>query len=96
MPEPSGTDVINPGVLKRLTGNDRFYSRGLFKEGSPVVAMFKLCLMCNKLPRIALEGSEAVWNRVRVLLFESKFPKNNNEVPSSFEEQLAKKDLLQR
>jgi P4 family phage/plasmid primase-like protien len=91
LPEPDGRDTINPGPLKRLTGNDRFYSRGLFKEGSPVVAMFKLCLICNRLPRIALEGSEAVWNRVRVLLFESKFPKNNEEVPKSFDEQIRRK-----
>ncbi len=91
LPEPSGTDVINPGILKRLTGNDRFYSRGLFKEGHSMVAMFKLCLICNKLPRITLEGSEAVWNRVRVLPFESRFPKYNHEVPLTFEEQLAQK-----
>ena len=91
LPEPSGTDVINPGILKRLTGNDRFYSRGLFKEGHSMVAMFKLCLICNKLPRITLEGSEAVWNRVRVLPFESRFPKYNHEVPLTFEEQLEKK-----
>ena len=91
LPEPSGTDVINPGILKRLTGNDRFYSRGLFKEGHSMVAMFKLALICNKLPRITLDGSEAVWNRVRVLPFESRFPKYNHEVPLTFEEQLKQK-----
>ncbi len=91
LPEPSGKDTINVGILKRLTGNDRFYSRGLFKEGSPTIAMFKLCLMCNKLPRLSEPDDAAVWNRLRVLIFESLFPKNNDLVPKSFDEQISKK-----
>ena len=90
LPEPSGKDTISTGILKRLTGNDKVYTRGLFKEGKPMVATFKLCLMCNKLPRLEAED-QAVWNRVRVLVFESLFPKNNELVPKTFEEQIEKK-----
>ena len=89
--EPSGNSVIGCGILKRLTGNDTIYTRGLHKEAKPMVPMFKLCLICNRLPRIELDGSEAVWNRLRVLLFQSKFPKDSSEVPATFEEQIEKK-----
>ena len=88
--EPDGKDVITTGVLKRLTGNDEFYTRGLFKEGKNVVATFKMTLICNKLPRLSADD-QAVWNRVRVLPFESFFPKDSSLVPQTFEEQLKKK-----
>ena len=88
--EPDGKDVINAGIMKRLTGNDEFYSRGLFKEGKNMVAMFKMALICNKLPRLSADD-QAIWNRVRVLPFESKFPKDTSEVPHTFEEQLRQK-----
>lgn len=44
--EPDGKDVINQGILKELTGNDTFYNRTLFKEGTDITPMFKLCLIC--------------------------------------------------
>jgi putative DNA primase/helicase len=49
-----------------------------------------MCLVCNKLPRISSEET-AIWNRLLVLPYESRFPKNNNDVPKTFAEQLAKK-----
>jgi P4 family phage/plasmid primase-like protien len=88
--EPDNKDVINIGMLKELTGNDTMYVRGLYKEGKEVKPMFKLVLVCNKLPRLPCDDP-ATWNRIRVLEFESRFPKNASEVPKTFEDQLKKK-----
>lgn len=88
--EPDNKDVINIGMLKELTGNDSMYVRGLYKEGKEVKPMFKLVLVCNKLPRLPCDDP-ATWNRIRVLEFESRFPKNASEVPKTFEQQLEKK-----
>jgi len=88
--EPDNKDVINIGMLKELTGNDSMYVRGLYKEGKEVKPMFKLVLVCNKLPRLPCDDP-ATWNRIRVLEFESRFPKNASEVPKTFEEQIKKK-----
>jgi P4 family phage/plasmid primase-like protien len=88
--EPDGKDVINGGILKELTGNDSIYVRGLFKEGTEIKPMIKLTLICNKLPKLTAD-EPAIWNRVRVLLYESKFPKDQKLVPKTYEEQKAKK-----
>ena len=88
--EPDNKDVINIGMLKELTGNDSMYVRALFSKGKEVKPMFKLVLVCNKLPRLPCDDP-ATWNRIRVLEFESRFPKNEAEIPKTFEEQLKKK-----
>jgi P4 family phage/plasmid primase-like protien len=90
MQEPDGKDVINAGMLKELTGNDSMYVRGLFKDGREIHITFKLALICNKLPRLSADD-QATWNRVRVLMFESCFPKDASIVPKTYEEQKAKK-----
>jgi P4 family phage/plasmid primase-like protien len=84
--EPSPDERINPGILKELTGNDKFYARGLYQEGNDINAMFKLVLVCNTPPK--LESDQASWNRVRILPFESTFC---DDAPESYEEQLRQK-----
>jgi P4 family phage/plasmid primase-like protien len=88
--ESSKNDKINDGRLKELTGNDTFASRAHYGGFTKVIPTAKIALICNKLPSIG-STDPAIWNRVRVLPFESKFPKNNDEVPSTFEEQIEKK-----
>lgn len=90
MQEPDNKDVINIGILKELTGNDSMFARGLYSEGREFKPMFKLGLITNKL--VHLTGSDtAIWNRILVLPFEARFPKNPADVPMSTEEQFAKK-----
>lgn len=90
--EPSETDRINMGILKELSGNDKFYARGLHKDPKDVNPMFKLIMICNKPPTIPnSQNDQATWNRVRIIPFESKFPKDKSLVPNTFEEQLEKK-----
>ena len=88
--ETSKKDKIVDGKLKELTGNDKFQSRAHYGAFEKVDATFKIALICNKLPAIGSDDP-AIWNRVRVLPFESRFPKNNDEVPPTFEEQVKKK-----
>lgn len=88
--EPDGGDTINIGVLKEFTGNDRIYVRNLYSEGVNIKPMFKLAFICNKKPKVQTDDS-ATWNRVRVLPFESRFPKDESIIPTTFKEQVEKR-----
>jgi P4 family phage/plasmid primase-like protien len=88
--EPEGSDTINSGILKELSGNDKIFVRGLFEAGKEIRPMLKLIFICNKLPKLTADD-QATWNRVRRLVFESKFPANPVDVPKTVKEQIAKK-----
>ena len=91
--EPNSDETINIGILKNLTGNDKFYARDLFergKEGREITPMFKLIFICNKLPKLKY-SDKAVWNRIRVIPFESTFCRSSDPAPESYEEQLRQK-----
>lgn len=86
--EPDPDEEIFTGVFKHLSGNDSIYTRDLFQKGkdvSEIVPMFKLFVICNKLPKIRKGGDKATWNRIRVIPFESTFSKT---APSTSEEQI--------
>lgn len=85
--EPDQSDIINVGILKELSGNDTFYARGLYKEGSEIKPMFKLILVCNEPPKIPY-SDKATWNRIRVIPFESTF---TDAAPDDYSEQLRTK-----
>jgi P4 family phage/plasmid primase-like protien len=87
-------EAINCGIFKRVSGNDSYYARDLFEKGKEtkeIKPLFKVFFICNKLPRFLKGGDKAVWNRVRVLPFESTFCKEENPAPESYEEQLKQK-----
>lgn len=89
--EPNNDESINPGPLKKYTGNDSIYARDLFEKGKDtreIKPMFKLVVICNKLPPIR-NADKAAYNRVRVLPFESTFCRT--DYPESYEEQLLQK-----
>ena len=91
--EPDGDEMINVGVLKHLSGNDSFYARDLFergKDGREIVPLFKLVVICNKLPKIKY-ADKATWNRIRVIPFEATFCRPGNPAPDTYEEQLRQK-----
>lgn len=93
MEEPDSDEIINSGIFKHISGNDKYYARDLFEKGKDVkeiTPMFKVIIVCNKLPRI--KGMDkAVANRVKVIPFESTFCKPDNPAPESYEEQLKEK-----
>jgi P4 family phage/plasmid primase-like protien len=91
--EPDSDEMINAGILKHLSGNDTFFARDLFEKGKEtreIKPMFKLNFICNKLPRIR-GADKAVWNRVRVIPFESTFCRPDDPAPDTIEEQLKQK-----
>lgn len=87
--ETDNADVLNCGTMKKLTGGDPFYARGLFKEPTKITPQFKLILHCNKLPNVSAED-KASWNRIRVLPFESTFVKSH-VAPKELKKQYTKK-----
>jgi phage/plasmid-associated DNA primase len=92
--EPDKDEEIHTGVFKHLSGNDSLYTRDLYQAGKDVqeiIPMFKLFVICNELPKIKKGGDKATWNRIRVIPFESKFPKDRSEVPTTVEEQFLRK-----
>ncbi len=91
--ETNSTDTINTGIMKELSGNDKFYARGLHKDPIDINPMFKMVMICNKPPQIssASQHDQAVWNRTRIIPFESYFPRDETLVPDTWEEQLEKK-----
>jgi P4 family phage/plasmid primase-like protien len=89
--EPDSDEMINGGIFKHLSGNDTFFARDLFEKGKDITEikpMFKLTFICNKLPKIR-GADKAVWNRVRVIPFESTFCSTG--YPQTYEEQLLQK-----
>lgn len=93
--EPSKEEAIHVGILKELSGNDTFYSRDLFQKGKDVkeiTPMFKLVIVCNDTPNIH-NADKAVWNRMRVIPFESNFLEYK-DIPELPEEQLQQKKFL--
>jgi hypothetical protein len=88
--EPSKDAKMQSDKLKELTGSDNTYIRTLYSKGGDVKFNFKMALVTNKLPRMDSD-EQAVWNRVRVLPYESIFPKDRSKVPDDFKEQLKKK-----
>lgn len=91
--EPDADEMINTGIFKHLSGNDSFYARDLFekgKDGREIKPLFKLVFVCNRLPRMKA-ADKAVWNRVRVIPFESTFCRPDNPAPDTYEEQLRQK-----
>lgn len=90
--EPDENEEINNGIFKQLSGNDTILCRDLFQKGKDmreIKPLFKVKLICNKLPSI--KGDRATWNRVRVIPFESTFCGEDDPCPDSYEEQLKQK-----
>lgn len=91
--EIAKNENLHIGMIKEMTGNDSFYARQLYEKGSDINPMFTLVLMCNEPPKIPAHD-EPTWNRIRVLPFESCFPKDNDPnrpIPVEFEEQMKAK-----
>lgn len=82
--EPNSRDVIQSGTVKEITGGvDTVYVRDLFQKGSKIVEMditIVPILIANKIPVIP-DCQEAIWNRTRVIYFDSKWSANAPEDP---------------
>lgn len=70
--EISEQDVFDIRSLKELTGNDSMYVRSLYSNGGTFIPQFTLFICCNKPPKVDV-SCEAVWVRLRILPYLSKF-----------------------
>lgn len=83
MQEPESSDRLNVGLIKELSGGDKIVARPLYCEAFEFVPLFKIVLMCNRLPVIpSTDGG--TWRRLRVVHFPSKFVDNPTE-PNEFQ-----------
>ena len=90
--EPEGNEQIREGAVKRYTGGDRFFARFLNQNGGSVDAMFKLVLMCNRIPEFTAT-SKALRNRLLYLPYLSSWVDNPPEDPQEqFRQRKFKKD----
>lgn len=83
--EPGESERLNIGLMKEMTGGDKLYSRGLYREGTEWKPQFKMILTCNHLPVVPSDDG-GTWRRIRVVRFESRFcespdPTKPNEFP---------------
>jgi len=91
--EPNSDETINIGILKNLSGNDTYLARDLFEKGreaKEITPLYKLIFITNKLPKLK-HSDKAVWNRIRVIPFESTFCRSDDPAPETYEEQLKQK-----
>ena len=88
--EPDPDELLNIGTLKHLSGNDSYFARDLHERGKQtreIKPMYKLIGICNDLPKLKY-NDKAIWNRIRVIPFESTFCE---DAPETYEEQLLQK-----
>ena len=86
--EPDDNETIKAGIVKSMTGNDRFFTRALFSNGEEIEAMYKLILITNKVPSIPNAG-RAIKNRVIIIPFLATFV--DKDYPEDEDEQYEKK-----
>lgn len=99
MEEPDeGDDItINNGLLKDWSGGGTLRGRPLYGELESFAPMFKLFFSCNAFPKITPE--EAMWRRLKVIHFKSKFIKKGVKISdpeTQFErdERVASEDFI--
>ena len=70
--EPDSGETFNVGILKELTGNDKFMARHLHKDPIEIKPQIKLFMTCNDLPNVP-SNDGGTWRRIRVIDYISKF-----------------------
>jgi phage/plasmid-associated DNA primase len=51
--EPDDRDAMKGGMIKRITGGDRIFTRALHDNGGSMELTFKTIMVCNRIPDIA-------------------------------------------
>lgn len=77
------TETFKKGIIKELSGNDSIFCRGLYSEGGEFLPMFRLIIVCNKVPRF-IGNDPAIIERVRIVPFLSTWC---DDAPEDLEEQ---------
>jgi P4 family phage/plasmid primase-like protien len=70
--ETDENESLNVGIIKEMTGNDKFLVRAMYQEPFEMQFQAKFFLQCNKLPVINAQDY-GTWRRIRVIEFSSRF-----------------------
>jgi P4 family phage/plasmid primase-like protien len=70
--ETDENENLNVGIIKEMTGNDKFLVRAMYQEPFEMQFQAKFFLQCNKLPVINAQDY-GTWRRIRVIEFSSRF-----------------------
>jgi phage/plasmid-associated DNA primase len=81
--EPDDRMNLSSGVIKRLTGGDRIFTRALHDNGGSMELTFKTIMVCNRIPTIA-SVDRATINRFVIMPFLGTW---SEDAPESEEEQ---------
>jgi len=84
--EPETGAEMNVGFVKKVTGDGNIDCRQLFSENVDFEPTFKLCILCNNLPKLP-PNDDGIWRRIVRVPFLSRFPGDDFEVPKTLEEQ---------
>jgi phage/plasmid-associated DNA primase len=66
--EPDDRDAMKGGMIKRITGGDRIFTRALHDNGGSMELTFKTIMICNRIPDIA-NVDKAIINRFVIMPF---------------------------
>jgi phage/plasmid-associated DNA primase len=66
--EPDDRESMKGGIIKRITGGDRIFTRALNENGGSMDITFKTIMVCNRIPDIA-NVDRALINRFVVMPF---------------------------
>jgi phage/plasmid-associated DNA primase len=66
--EPDDRETMKGGIIKRITGGDRIFTRGLHENGGSMEMTFKTIMVCNRIPDIA-NVDRALINRFVIMPF---------------------------
>jgi phage/plasmid-associated DNA primase len=82
--EPGPNEYMQAGPIKEYTGGDSFFARALHDNGSEIKALFKLLMICNKVPHI-INADRATERRISIFPFLSLW---SDKAPESEELQM--------
>lgn len=85
--EPEKDVTFEASMIKRITGGDTSFGRGLYENGGSIKSTFKYVIQCNTIPILKSYDLPAL-ERFFIIPFLSKFSDN---APESEEEQWAKR-----
>jgi P4 family phage/plasmid primase-like protien len=71
--EPEARDVIQAGLVKAITGGDTLTSRSNYGKQKKFRPTWKSFMVTNDIPMISETTTDAIWRRIRVILFAVKF-----------------------
>lgn len=70
--ELDNTHAFDIQTIKKMTGNDTYYVRGMYDAGDEMIPLFTLFLACNEPPRV-LKSDQAFKNRTKLIPFNAVF-----------------------